>query len=63
VRRGWDERLARHRRFEVAATCGGEEGFVPSFRYAERLAGGEAIPAESQRAEAERILDCLVPRD
>ena len=63
VRRGWDERLARQRRFEVAATCGGEEPFVPFFRYADRLAGGEAIPAESQRAEAERILDCLVSRD
>jgi hypothetical protein len=60
VRKGWDERVARHRRLRIAAACNGEEGFVPFFRYADRLEQGEVIAAEDQRAEAERILDCLV---
>jgi hypothetical protein len=60
VRKGWEQRAAHHRRLHIATTCNGEEGFAPFFRYAGRLEGGENIPAEEQRAEAERILDCLV---
>jgi hypothetical protein len=60
VRKGWEQRAAHHRRFHIATTCNGEEGFAPFFRYAGRLESGEAIPDAEQRAEAERILDCLV---
>jgi hypothetical protein len=63
VRRGWEERAARHRRFRIAAACGSEESFVPFFRYADRLERGEAIAAGEQRAEVERILDCVVTAD
>ena len=59
VRRGWAERAARSPHFRVHAKCGGEEAFVPFFRTAERLESGESISREAQRAEVERVLDCV----
>ncbi len=63
VREGWAGRAASTRRFRVAATCDGEPGFVPCFRMADRLEAGEAVSAEEQRAEIDRVLDCLVSAD
>ncbi len=60
VRHGWAQRAARSPRFAVRARCQDEDGFVPFFRFAARLEAGESIAAEQQRAEAERILDCVV---
>jgi hypothetical protein len=63
VRRGWAQRVARDSRFRVRASCQGEEAFVPFFRTAGRLESGEAISPDAQRAEVERILDCVVSAD
>jgi hypothetical protein len=63
VREGWARRAARSPRFRVRASCGGEEAFVPFFRTAARLEAGESLSAETQRAEVERILDCLTSAD
>jgi len=60
VRNSWAQRVAKHPRLRVATTCQGEEAFVPFFRTAERLESGEAISPEAQRAEVERVLDCVV---
>ena len=54
---------AQHPRFRVRATCNGEDAFVPFFRTAGRLEAGEAISPDAQRAEIERILDCVVSTD
>ena len=62
VRRGWARR-AEDGPFGVRDRCGGEPAFVPFFRYAARLEAGESPPADEQRAEVERILDCLVSAD
>jgi hypothetical protein len=63
VREGWARRVARHSHFALAETCQGEEAFVPFFRLADRLDAGELIAADAQRAEVERVLDCIVSRD
>jgi len=60
VRESWARRVAHTQRLRVRTTCNGEEAFVPLFRTAERLESGEAVPAEAQRAEIERALDCVV---
>jgi hypothetical protein len=60
VREAWAERAAPSRVFRVRADCNGEPSFVPFFRLAARLQAGEAVSAEAQRAEIDRVLDCLV---
>lgn len=59
VRAAWSERIGAGEDFALARQCHGEEGFVPSFRYAARLEAGEAPTREAQRAEARRIVACL----
>jgi hypothetical protein len=59
VREAWSDRIGAGEDFALAARCEGEEGFVPSFRYAARLEAGEAADAAAQRAEARRIVACL----
>ena len=59
VRQGWAQRVASSPRLRVRTTCDGAEAFVPFFRTAERLESGEAIPLDAQRAEVERVLDCV----
>jgi hypothetical protein len=63
VRQGWAQRAALGPRFRVRARCNDEEAFVPFFRTAGRLESGEAISPDAQRAEIERILDCVVALD
>jgi hypothetical protein len=63
VRHGWAQRAAQSPRFRVRARCHDEEAFAPFFRTAGRLESGEAISPDAQRAEVERILDCVVSRD
>jgi hypothetical protein len=63
VREAWAARIDAGRDFEVARRCEGEEGFVPSFRYAARLEAGEPLDAEAQRSEARRIVACLLSGD
>jgi hypothetical protein len=63
VRDAWTSRIEAGDDFEVAPTCAGEEGFVPSFRYAARLEAGEALDVDARRAEARRIVTCLVGGD
>lgn len=63
VRHGWAQRAAQHPRFRVRTSCNGEDAFVPFFRTAGRLEAGEAISPDAQRAEIERILDCVVSTD
>ena len=60
---GWAQRAAQHPRFRVRTSCNGEDAFVPFFRTAGRLEAGEAISPDAQRAEIERILDCVVSTD
>jgi hypothetical protein len=59
VRHGWAQRAAQNPRFRVRASCNDEDAFVPFFRTADRLEAGEAIPADAQRAEVARVLDCV----
>ena len=63
VRESWARRVARHPRFALADTCHGEEAFAPFFRTADRLEAGQAIPVDKQRAQIERVLDCVTSRD
>jgi hypothetical protein len=63
VRTAWALRVARNPHFKVAATCQGEDAFAPFFRTADRLEAGDVISADEQRAEVERVLDCIVSRD
>jgi hypothetical protein len=63
VRSGWAQRAARHPRFRLHARCNGEEVFVPFFRTADQLESGEPMSGDAQRAEVERVLDCVVSPD
>jgi hypothetical protein len=59
VRHGWAQRVAKNSRFRVHASCNNEDAFVPFFRTAGRLESGEVISTDAQRAEVERVLDCV----
>lgn len=64
VRAAWAERVESGAEFQVAKSCDGEPGFAASFRFADRLQRGEAAAdAAALRAEARRIVDCLVAGD
>ena len=63
VREGWAQRVAAQPRFRIRGECGGEEAFVPFFRYAGRLEAGDTPSEAEQRAEIERVLDCVVSAD
>jgi hypothetical protein len=60
VRDAWSERERSGAEFRVAKTCDGEPGFVASFVFAAGLAPGAPPAEEALRAEAKRIVDCLV---
>jgi hypothetical protein len=61
VRKAWADRLDAGGDIEVSKTCGDAFGFQLAFAYAGRLERGEVSGAESDaRAEAERIVSCLV---
>ena len=60
VRTAWAARLGTGQRLRVATECEDEEAFVPFFRAADRVLTDGPAPDAEQRAEVERILDCLV---
>ena len=59
VRQGWAKRVAQSPRLRVRTTCDGAEAFIPFFQTAGRIESGDAIPPDAQRAEVERVLDCV----
>jgi hypothetical protein len=63
VRASWARRVAEHPTFTLADTCHGEEAFAPFFRTAERLESGKQIPVDKQRAQVEKVLDCVISED
>ncbi|MEM7410950.1 MAG: DUF6607 family protein [Myxococcota bacterium] len=60
VRAAWDARVGTGRPLQVAKRCEDEPAFLPFFRAADRVVNDGPAPRAEQRAEIERILDCLV---